>query len=154
MLSTDSDEFNATSFRRHRHDVLNQLQLVRAYLQMERTEDAITMIDQTAQWLQSLALWQINFGYFGERLMWVAATCPNVYLKDVASELELTDECLTELEAWLVAVQHLLAQQGGNVYLSISAQGKGFAILLDSQAPNLPLEVWHNTYETLHFNTL
>ncbi|MFX4302660.1 Spo0B domain-containing protein [Alicyclobacillus tolerans] len=42
-------------FRGHRHEVLNKLQLIRAYMQMNRLESALEHIDQLSIWLRSLS---------------------------------------------------------------------------------------------------
>jgi hypothetical protein len=64
--------------------VLNALQVARAYIQLDRREDALRAVDDLAGWLTSLSLWQNTFPEDGE-LTWTACRCPHVCLVAAAA---------------------------------------------------------------------
>ncbi|WDL97001.1 Spo0B domain-containing protein [Alicyclobacillus sp. ALC3] len=68
------------AFRIHRHDVQNFLQLVRAYLQLDRPERALTTVMDLSDWLTSLSLVQSRFEFAPSIVLWTAAQCPHVRL--------------------------------------------------------------------------
>ncbi|MDQ0188328.1 Spo0B domain-containing protein [Alicyclobacillus cycloheptanicus] len=70
----------AAAFRVHRHDVLNYLQLVRAYIQMNRPERALEAVTELTLWLQSLSAAQSAFETIAPPLLWTAAACSHVRL--------------------------------------------------------------------------
>lgn len=92
------------AFRRHRHDVMNGLQLVKAYMQLNRPGDAMEALNRLADWLSSLSAIQASITGLQACVLWAAAECPHVWLtsllgsppSDVAAE-ELSD-CLRWLD--------------------------------------------------------
>lgn len=68
------------AFRIHRHDVQNSLQLVRAYLQLDRPERALFAVMDLSNWLTSLSLVQSKFEFAPSQVLWTAAQCPHVRL--------------------------------------------------------------------------
>ncbi len=97
----DTRDSRLAAFRIHRHDVLNSLQLVKAYIQLNRPERAQASLDHLSQWLKSLGLWQTNISEESEALVWNASVCPNVHL-DQSDSLERLDSAMREelMEAW------------------------------------------------------
>lgn len=91
-MTTHEDNWELTAFRHHRHDVMNFLQVVRAYVQLGRTEGAIEAVDRLAEWLKSLSLWQSKVQQEDACLVWHAATCPQVWLT------EAPRVCLNDLQ--------------------------------------------------------
>ncbi len=68
------------AFRVHRHDVQNFLQLVRAYLQLDRPERALSTVMDLSNWLTSLSLVQSKWEFAPSIVLWTAAQCPHVRL--------------------------------------------------------------------------
>ncbi|WP_067848232.1 Spo0B domain-containing protein [Alicyclobacillus mali (ex Roth et al. 2021)] len=96
------------AFRRHRHDVLNQLQIVRALIQMNRADRAIAAIDRIAAWLQSLGRVQQAVPAGAEAIVWALAVCPHIVVDEIdvqgaphGDALAEWISCMTELEARL-----------------------------------------------------
>lgn len=71
------------AFRIHRHDVLNSLQLVRAYIQLDRVDRALSAVTDLSAWLQSLSLAQAVFAESAESLLWTASACSRARLAEV-----------------------------------------------------------------------
>ncbi len=79
----DWTEASLETFRYHRHDVQNALQLIRGYIQLNRPNQAIEVVDGLSSWLHSLTLIS-NLG--PEASPWVnaAAQCPHVVLTELS----------------------------------------------------------------------
>lgn len=149
MPSSELVSTNGESFRRHRHDVLNALQLVRGYVQMGQTDKAIGVVDRTAAWLQSLSRWHVNGQADAEQLMWTASVCSNIILDDfVCLDVEYAD--LAPLTSWLLSTQTQLATEGYRMHIRIELRER------TEIGCDMPLEVvqqWQDTYQSLHFIT-
>lgn len=138
-------------FRRHRHDVLNELQLVRGYLQMGRQEEAVRVIDRTASWLQSLTYWQVIDSRFGEQLMWAASVCPNLQLSDI--HLNSPSETVVEsLVSWLHSANEVLETSGGRLSVSVHLSNNSGNIALTPRPDDALVSNWHDTYSNLRFS--
>ena len=89
MALTDA-EFRLEALRTHRHDVLNALQLIRAYIQLQRPDAAVKVIDRTATWLQSFALWQSKIRTpHPEELLLVTSMCSRIWLAESQTGMEV-----------------------------------------------------------------
>jgi len=78
-----------SAFQKHRHDVINGLQLIRAYIQMDRPARALSALDDVSRWIGSLSLWTSIVTNESSQLMWVAASCPRILLHSVAPTLRI-----------------------------------------------------------------
>lgn len=141
---------DADVFRRHRHDVLNELQLVRGYLQMGQSDKAVAVIDRTAAWIQSLSRWQINGAVNGEQWMWGASICPNITLAEidcsVPENLAIDSDALTR---WLLDTQAQLAVDGARTTIRLRLQADVCEIISDMQVATVLR--WREAYPTLRF---
>jgi len=72
---------NDDFFRIHRHDVLNHLQLVQAYIQLQRLDEAMLSVSALAGWLNSISLWQ-QIDVLAQIMVPVAAVTSHVHLKE------------------------------------------------------------------------
>ncbi|WP_198849777.1 Spo0B domain-containing protein [Alicyclobacillus sp. SO9] len=81
-MSEEKDASWLKSFQKHRHDVLNSLQLVQGYLQLERTGAALTSLHKLSRWLHSLSLLQSHLPESAVTLFQVAMTCPHVIVEE------------------------------------------------------------------------
>lgn len=147
-MTTGSEPFSEMaleSFRKHRHDVLNFLQLIRAYEQMGKSQKSIQLVDDLAKWLQSLTLWQIHFEKQHAQLIWQAANCPKVILTEVTSEIQLSIEMADHLgQALLWLNDYMTMEQGYTGYLSIHQDEKKayltIRMLLHQEVNSRPLD--------------
>lgn len=90
------------SFRAHRHDVLNQLQLVRAYVQLNRPEQALRSVDALAGWLTSIG--HVQNTTQDPRLVWMVAKTPHVTFHGVSELHDVSEEEADKLHSigeWL-----------------------------------------------------
>ncbi|WAH38975.1 Spo0B domain-containing protein [Alicyclobacillus dauci] len=150
MLDADSTTNEATSFRRHRHDVLNELQLVRGYLQMNQPEKAVRVVDRTAEWLQSLTRWQVSLDGVGEELMWVACMCPNVVLNAIKATEVPSPQILHSMKRWLSDVQVFLAEHGLRLHISVRVDTHIYIRIAENDLP-VSYADWENDYLGLQF---
>ncbi|MBX6352894.1 MAG: Spo0B domain-containing protein [Thermoflavifilum sp.] len=129
------------AFRRHRHDVLNELQLIRAYIQMGRTGSALQVVDRLAAWLGTLSQWQTAFPTQPET-MWCASQCPHLRL--VACEGPVGQGDIGRLcEAWLWLDE---AAAAAGCYADVALAwrpGEGYELLLH------PAEETRGAWETI-----
>jgi len=110
------------AFRHHRHDVVNSLQVIRAYIQMGRSEKAVQSVDELAAWLRSLAVWQACVGTQDEELVWNAAVCPNLQLVS-APRITFAETQRREVkQAWLWLNE--FAQVKGNKFIYIKLEAE------------------------------
>lgn len=143
----------ADLFRRHRHDILNELQLVRAYTQMEQYDKAIAVTDRVALWLQSLSTWQRIFEDSGRDVVFWAGACPNVLLSDATATAVPSEDVATELIEWLQMFQQTLATAGRRCVLRMVVTGSKCNIHLSGESLGSlddELERWR-VYRTLVF---
>lgn len=149
-MTNPETESIAEQFRQHRHDVLNELQLVRGYIQMGQTERALTIVDRAARWLQSLAMWQSNTGELGEQLMWVASICPHLVVQRVELDVPLTDAETSMLSAWLRQAEIDVSEVGQRLSLRAHLCATGWEIACDAQPA--VLEGWQSTFRDIVFS--
>ncbi|CAM3798254.1 Spo0B domain-containing protein [Alicyclobacillus pomorum] len=108
------------AFRRHRHDVMNSLQLVKAYIQMEKSDKALQAVNDLADWLKSLSLVQMRSTE--PQLLWTAAQCPRVRFAHVPEDVILRQGESAEICRLLEKLESLAAQYGqALVKLSIAS---------------------------------
>lgn len=69
------------AFRKHRHDVLNYMQLFKAYVQLGQPERALASVDQCANWLGSLSSLQTATTPLFDPLFWAATCCPHLTVR-------------------------------------------------------------------------
>lgn len=99
-LKSEAHEYQTVAnaaLRVHRHEILNGLQLVRAYIQLERPERALSAISDLSQWLQSLSLAQSAFEADAPELLWLAAECSRVRIATVEDGVHWTESAVTLL---------------------------------------------------------
>lgn len=88
-VETDAHSRWFNSVRKHRHDVLNMLQIAQGYLQMEKPQQALVSLRQLSEWLQSLSQLQGHMEPVGTRLFQVACMCPHVIFASLVQHREL-----------------------------------------------------------------
>jgi hypothetical protein len=81
-VSEEKDATWLSSFQKHRHDVLNSLQLVQGYLQLDKTNAALTSLHKLSRWLHSLSLLQSRLPESAAALFQIAITCPHVIVEE------------------------------------------------------------------------
>lgn len=87
VLSVDEgavqmDSFDARdAFQKHRHDMLNHLQLVKGYQQLNRPDRAVAAVDACAKWLVSLSVLQTQVPAVFDALLWAASACPHLVVR-------------------------------------------------------------------------
>lgn len=97
------------AFRKHRHDVMNGLQLVKAYMQLNKPVEAMSALDRLANWLRSLSVIQAQS--MDSNLLWAAAQCPHLCIEGVQLSA-LTAPLLQELVACLGCLDACANEQG------------------------------------------
>lgn len=102
------------AFHRHRHDVMNGLQLVKAYLQLHKPVEAMAAVDRLALWLHSLSELQAHLHEENLNLLWTAAQCPRVLIHSL-DVLDLSDAVQLELSACLLWLEEQANEQGIHV---------------------------------------
>lgn len=80
------------AFRKHRHDVMNGLQLVKAYIQLNKSDEAVAAVNRLADWFQSLALVQASWQATWPELLWTAAQCPHLRITKVSPGIPASPE--------------------------------------------------------------
>jgi|GEM_PF-4757647 len=88
------------SVRKHRHDVLNLLQVAQGYLQLQRPEVALSSLRQLSDWLNSLSALQSAIRSTETPVYQAALTCPHVFVRRFACERVLTEaesDCVADL---------------------------------------------------------
>ncbi|WAH44266.1 Spo0B domain-containing protein [Alicyclobacillus fastidiosus] len=154
MMENEHDTYEANAFRRHRHDVLNELQLIRGYLQLGQMERALGVVDRTAGWLQSLTNWQTSSDSVGEWLMWEAATCPNLLLQKINVTGEPGAEFLTRFAAWLRRVNDGAAQQGVRLEISVTLAEASACVRGRSGQPFVVDTDWLKAFPMIAFDVV
>lgn len=151
MFDGESIEAQSAAFRRHRHDVLNELQVLRAYLQMGQPDRAIGIVDRTAEWLQSLTRWQTDGGEHGVHLMWSAATCPNICLCSIAIVDKFSPGVAKELQDWLNMSNEQLAQSGIRMQIALRVEEACCVVRVLTQEALQFVQVWDEKFAILRF---
>jgi hypothetical protein len=108
MKLNEQDDVNG-AFRKHRHDVLNGLQLVKAYMQLNKPVEAMDALDRLSNWLRSLSVIQAQC--MDSNLLWAAAQCPHICVEDVQLS-PLTGPFLKEVMECLVWLDACANEQG------------------------------------------
>jgi hypothetical protein len=101
---------SSQQFRRHRHDVMNALQLVKAYVQLGKSEAAVQAVDDVAEWLHSLSA--VQTAQDDGQLLWTAATCPRLRLSGLEAVNGLPMDVETELCSCLQLIDDFAAEVG------------------------------------------
>jgi hypothetical protein len=151
------DGDTVAAFRRHRHDVLNELQLIRAYLQLGQTERAQSVLDRTAAWLQSLTKWNANLGPSGESLVWNASICPNIHLGNtLAYEGTPDPEIIQGISEWVTQANEMVSQNGIRIHIHIRIETDKAIVRLADHVTELEsfLPTWQAHFPMLEFQTL
>lgn len=73
-----SDWSVGEAIREHRHELINVLQIVRAYVQLGKPVQALNHLDDLADWLQSLTICQSGLGLSGESVLFQSARYPRL----------------------------------------------------------------------------
>lgn len=147
------DDALVDMFRHHRHDVLNELQLVRAYLQMDKPDKALSIVDRAATWLQSLSRWHDISGENGRLLLLSAAVCPSVVLMSMSVEQQPLSSTVDDLRNWMVEAQTSLAQVGHRVDIRLHLDTTECRIYLKGSEVNelrTQMNNWQS-FESLRF---
>jgi hypothetical protein len=97
------------SLRRHRHDVLNGLQLVKAYLQLGKAEQSLSAVNRLADWLQSISGIQSR-GHAPE-LVRTAMECPHVRVRNLPEPAFLTLSQVKELCRLFAQAEQFASEQ-------------------------------------------
>lgn len=136
-------------FRQHRHDVLNQLQIVRALIQMNRAERAIAVIDRLAEWLQSLGRVQQALVPGAEPLVWTLARCPHVVVDEVRIEEAPDQATLARWTSFFTDLEQKGASDGHErrVKLLFGSQ----SLRVELAADDLEIQEWQERYPQIRF---
>ncbi|MCL6453168.1 MAG: Spo0B domain-containing protein [Alicyclobacillus sp.] len=78
-MSTDA----LAALRKHRHDVLNELQLIKGNLQLNRVDRAMRVVNRCAEWLASVSELQASVPEAWQPLVWTAVGCPHLRVRFV-----------------------------------------------------------------------
>jgi hypothetical protein len=142
------------SLRRHRHDVLNGLQLVKAYLQLGKSDQALGALDRLADWLQSIARIQAK-GHAPE-LVRAAMECPHVRVQGLPERSDLGSPQVAEL-CRLLGLAEQFAVQHDQPVLAIHVQpGEREASVLRAHVyirEDL-FDSWHNEHREYSWQEL
>jgi hypothetical protein len=140
---------SAAAFRAHRHDVLNALQLIRAYIQLNRPNDALRAVDNLATWLQSIGNLQNQLGDEHEDVLWLFVRCPHVHIRHMARFPDLCESALSELRALWYWLEEQCSNQGfRRVEVEVHhAAEEGLEILLDVTEE---MDSWWNTIHNVN----
>ncbi|WP_062308743.1 Spo0B domain-containing protein [Alicyclobacillus sendaiensis] len=137
------------AFRRHRHDVLNELQIIRALIQMNRSERAMAAIDRLAEWLQSLGRVQQAVFSSAEPLVWVLAGCPHVVVADIVVEHAPEGDAVEQWMAFLTELEAQLATEGRSLRVKLRIGATTLRVEWD--APELGMADWRDRYPQVDF---
>ncbi|ACV58826.1 Spo0B domain-containing protein [Alicyclobacillus acidocaldarius] len=137
------------AFRRHRHDVLNQLQIVRALIQMNRADRAIAAIDRLAEWLQSLGRVQQAVLPSAELMVWTLASCPHVVVADILVEEAPGDDSVEQWTSFLTELEERLALDGRQLRIKLIVNAKTLRVEWD--AHDLEVTDWPARYPRISF---
>lgn len=99
-------------YRKHRHDILNGLQLVQGYLQLQRYDAALESVGKLTKWLHSLSLLQSRLDAGDEELFRVGAVSPHVLLRSLTKGRQLDPSEVAVLAKWWLWLDELAAENG------------------------------------------
>lgn len=141
-----------SAFRGHRHDVLNGMQVVRGYIQLGRTQEAISAIDRLTTWLRSLTLIQ-SLAATNYRWLTAASHCPHVILSECFCNETLPDETdclLADVWSWLNEEMSLIGIRELITVVNVppnppSTNGDELAFWVDIQADSHVAAWWQGT---------
>ncbi|WP_041695250.1 Spo0B domain-containing protein [Alicyclobacillus acidocaldarius] len=137
------------SFRRHRHDVLNQLQIIRALIQMNRADRAIAAMDRLAEWLQSLGRVQQAVGSSAELVVWTLAACPHVVVDDILVEEAPDGDTVVQWISFLTELEERLALGGRSLRMKLRVSSNALWVAWDAR--DLEVADWEERYVRIHF---
>lgn len=132
------------AFRVHRHDVQNHLQLVKAYIQLNRPSDALSAVDRLAHWLTSLSLVQNHLGGESAAILWAAAQCPNIVIEQLMGPPPLYEVHADTVVELLTRLQGVLAETGTNVKLSLRVTANDTPVFVEISGAEEIRHVWNN----------
>ncbi|WP_206831031.1 Spo0B domain-containing protein [Alicyclobacillus fructus] len=150
MSSASDRGIGLEEFRRHRHDVLNQLQIVRALIQMNRTDRAIAALDRLAEWLQSLGRVQQVLPRTAEAMLWTLASCPHVWVDDIRVEEPPAEEATAQWASFLSELEEQCALDAKSLRLKLVLAGDTLQVELGDA--HLNVEAWQIRYPRIRFS--
>ncbi|RIV29159.1 hypothetical protein D2Q93_00860 [Alicyclobacillaceae bacterium I2511] len=153
------------AFQEHRHELMNILQIVRAYVQLGKPGQALGHLDDLSDWLQSLTVCQNKLGLSGELVLFQSARYPrlrwrkwnaNSTSEQLARELSqciawlgnrsvLDDLRRVDLELKTISCADLIENETPCVQLEITPVGDGafrWAELVTETPVSTPHVVW------------
>ncbi|SIS63628.1 Spo0B domain-containing protein [Alicyclobacillus vulcanalis] len=148
MSDASQRQTSLEAFRRHRHDVLNQLQIIRALVQMDRPDRALAAIDRLAEWLQSLGQAQQAVPSGAESMVWTLACCPHVMV-DLRVETMPGEGIASQWCSFLQELEGQLAVAGKRVRLKVTITAHG--VLVDAPDDPFDADVWQLRYPQIQF---
>jgi hypothetical protein len=80
------------AFRKHRHDVLNELQLVQGYVQLQNYAGSLGAVHRLSTWLASLSELQAQLYEVESQILAVASGSPHVVFRSCARTRPLLEE--------------------------------------------------------------
>lgn len=133
-----------TSLDLHRHEVLNALQLIRAYGQLGKSEWQLVQVDRLAEWIHSLSLWNREWINDSKDCLRLVMTDRRILLSDIDTVDSMRGEDSRTLAAFLDGLSKLLSEiEWTSVHLAIvhRSVGEPWQIYVDiSHGTNLQIE--------------
>ena len=111
--TAETAQNTAAAFRRHRHEVLNALQLIKGYIQLGHPDRALHSVDRLAVWLTGLSRWH-TVCPAQDSLLWQAAGQSSVALAAVVPD-QPPWRCSPGLERDLLAAWQWLQGQAAEL---------------------------------------
>ncbi|MCL6637986.1 MAG: Spo0B domain-containing protein [Alicyclobacillus sp.] len=140
-----NDELPWMAVRAHRHDLLNDLQVVKAYLQMQRTDRAAAAIDRLAARLNGLSHLQATLSPDEHELMWWAMQCSRVTLQDWPRGVCVAPGMAAQVGQVLILLDSKAAESGiPLVHLRVRSVAAGVELTVTSPGRE-ELADWWNT---------
>jgi hypothetical protein len=135
-------------FRRHRHDILNGLQLVQGYLQMGRPQQALTALSQLTGWLRTVSLVQMQAGVAERAFLFTVSTCPAIEAVSLDGLFPMTSDLCRQLCAvWRMLDQAVGESDVRRVRVRVRGDADGEhpcqTVSLELEAAPGVLEWWH-----------
>lgn len=95
-----------SAFQSHRHDIQNYLQLIKAYLQLQKPDRVSIAIDECSDWLAALSALQNSLSETEYELFWTAVSCSHlrIRIEDLQTSLarDMLCDALVRLDEWTV----------------------------------------------------
>ncbi|WP_258110812.1 Spo0B domain-containing protein [Alicyclobacillus sp. SP_1] len=124
----------------HRHEVLNALQLIRAYGQLGKTESQLAQVDRLAEWIHSLSLWNREWIKHSKHCLLLVMTDRRIHLSNVDTVDSMSAEDSRVLAAFLSGLTQLLSViEWTSVHLAIvhRSVGEPWQIYLDGSSGSI-----------------